>query len=115
MGSRKLEIQIHSVQTNEEVEPEVLKDQYLRGSYTEFETRRKQETIQRLVGIDVGDRVAKAVVVEWKSHHIPPEQLLSEYRDLCEEIGSERQHSTVSPHLESKLHRLEELLVERLE
>jgi hypothetical protein len=115
MGSRKLAVEIHSVHTNEEdVEVQTLKDQYLRGSYTEFETRRKQETIQRLVGIELEDEIVKAVVVEYKSRHIPAPQLLSEYRNVCEEIALERQHSTVSPHLESKLHRLEELVLTRL-
>lgn len=114
MGGRKLEVQIQSVHTNEEVESEVLKNHYLRGSYTEFETRRKQKTIQKLVGIEVGGGVAKAVVVEWKSHHIPPSELVGEYRSVCEEIAIERQHSTATPQLHSKLHRLEELIYEKL-
>jgi ribosomal protein S3AE len=115
MGSRKLEVQIQSVHTNEEVDTQILKKHYLKGNYTEFEVRRKREKIQRLVGIEAKGGIVKAVVVEWKPHHIPAPELLSEYRALSEQIAIERQHSTVSPHLESKLHRLEELLLERLE
>jgi activator of 2-hydroxyglutaryl-CoA dehydratase len=111
MGNQKLEVQIHSVHTNEDIETQKLKEQYLEGKYTEFQTRRKREKIQKLVGIDIGEQVVKAVVVEWKSHHIPPEQLITEYRSVCKDIAKERQHSTVSPHLQSKLHRLEELIL----
>lgn len=115
MGTPKLAIQVHSIHTNEDVETQVLKNHYLRGSYTGFESRRKREKIQRLVGIEAEGGIVKAVVVEWKPHHIPAPELLSEYRAVSEQIVMERQRSTVSPHLESKLHRLEELLLERLE
>lgn len=116
MGSRKLVVEIHSIHTNEEdVEVQTLKDQYLRGSYTEFETRRKQETIQKLVGIEAGGGIVKAVVIEWKPSRIPPSALISEYRETCEEIAIESRHSTVTPHLHSKLHRLEELILKQLE
>lgn len=114
MGSQKLAIQIHSVHTKEEVEIQTLKDQYLEGNYTEFESRRKREKIQKLVGINVGDRMVKSVVIEWKRNHIPAEQLIIEYRNVCEDVATEQQDSTVTPHLQSKLHRLEELILDRL-
>lgn len=114
MGSQKLSVQIHSIHTNEDVSTEKLKGQYLDGNYTVFETRQKQKLIQKLVGIDVEGCMLKAVVVEYKSRHIPAEQLISEYRTVCEEIAIERQHSTVSPSLQRKLHRIEEIILDRL-
>ena len=115
MGSRKLAVQIHSVHANEDISTERLKSKYLNGDYTEFETRRKRRKIQRLVRIELEERIVKSVVIEWKDHHLPESELVSEYRDTCEKIAIERQHSTVTPSLQTKIHRIEDIILQRLE
>lgn len=113
--SRRLEIQLCSVETYSDVACEKVKGEYLNGNYTQLRKVSTQNKIKRVVAIQVEqDQIVETEVVEWKPSHIPLSELVSEYREVCEEIAIERQHSTVTPRLQSKLHRLEELILQRV-
>lgn len=108
-----MEIQICSIQTDSDVACEKLKQQYLRGNYTELRKVRTQKKIRRIVAVETELGTFESTIVEWKPHHIPSEQLVIEYRNVCEEVTKQREHSTVTPHLQHKLHRLEKIIITR--
>lgn len=111
---RTLEIQICSVELESDIESEKLREQYLRGNYTELRKVRTQKKIKRVVAVEVQGDLVQVEFVEWKPSHIPGPTLLSEYQEVCEDVATEQQYSTVSPRLQHKLHRLEELILARL-
>lgn len=112
---RTLEIQLCSVKTDSDVECEQLREQYLKGNYTELRKVRTQKKIKRIVAIEDSQDLVEVEIVEWKPSHIPASTLLSEYLETGKEIAIEEQSGTVTPHLQHKLYRLEELILEQLE
>jgi len=113
--SRVLEIQICSIESESEVACEKLKQQYLRGNYTELRAVQTQSKIKRIIAVATEKGDAEATVIEWKQSRIPPNKLLSEYQETCKEIAIEREYSTVTPHLIDKKNRLEDIILDRLQ
>ena len=114
--SRILEIQICSIESESDVASEKLKQEYLKGNYTELQAVSTNEKIQRVVAVDLPQgNIVEATIVEWKPSHIPASTLLSEYFETGKEIGIEQEYSTVTPHLLKKKNRLEDIILDRLQ